>query len=157
MSQFTSLQRERFWSRVNVSEANQCWEWQGALTDKGYGRWGYSKTESIRAHRAAFLISKGPIPSDLNVLHACDNRRCCNPKHLSIGTQQQNLQEMRERGRGVNPPDPTGERNPAAKLTLQQVREIQASSETLKVQAERYGVAISTVHAARSGQNWSEK
>lgn len=156
MSAFTPIQRERFWALVSVREADQCWEWQGALTDRGYGRWGYSKRGTIRAHRASFILTHGSIPDSLSILHSCDNRRCCNPGHLSVGTQTENLEQMRNRGRGVNPPDPTGEANPSAKLTLQQVREIRSSGETLKAQAERYGVAISTIHAARSGQNWSE-
>ena len=44
-----------------------------------------------------------PIPEGMVVRHTCDNTRCCNPNHLVIGTQQENVDDMYERGRDNSP------------------------------------------------------
>jgi hypothetical protein len=33
------------------------------------------------------------------VLHRCDNRLCCNPAHLFVGTQRENIRDMMAKGR----------------------------------------------------------
>ncbi len=54
-----------------------------------------------RAHRASWQISFGPIPDGLQVLHTCDNPPCCNPAHLFLGTQLDNIYDMCAKGRHV--------------------------------------------------------
>ncbi|MFB9187253.1 HNH endonuclease signature motif containing protein [Dactylosporangium sucinum] len=61
------------------------------------------KVKLLLAHRVAWEVANGqPIPDGLQVLHSCDNPPCCNPAHLSIGTQAENMQQMVARGRGRN-------------------------------------------------------
>lgn len=77
-----------------------CWEWQGGMHHSGYGcfkqggRFAYS-------HRASFEAFKGPA-TGLFICHACDNRRCCYPGHLFLGTHQDNMDDMKAKGRGRN-------------------------------------------------------
>jgi len=71
------------------------------------------------AHRAAWVIYKGPIPNNVFVLHKCDVAPCVNPDHLYLGNHRQNMRDQVERGRS-----PKGEKNPAAKLSDVQVQEI---------------------------------
>lgn len=52
-----------------------------------------------RAHRLVYSIYVEPIPEGLLVLHSCDNRRCINPKHLFLGTEKDNTQDMMAKGR----------------------------------------------------------
>jgi hypothetical protein len=52
-----------------------------------------------RSHRAAWKLTHGPIPDGLQVLHRCDNPPCCNPAHLFLGTQQDNIADMHKKGR----------------------------------------------------------
>lgn len=87
---------EIFMSRVLV-DANGCWLWQGALTPKGYGRFGQEK-----AHRYSYRLFNGVIAEGLLVFHRCDVRNCVNPEHLWLGTAAQNQQDMAVKGRAKN-------------------------------------------------------
>jgi hypothetical protein len=89
---------ERFWSRVNKSDG--CWEWTGPTkgnkTDYGVVTL-HGKTMS--ASRAVWFLVNGD-PGELFVLHTCDNSMCVKPDHLYLGTQQDNVRDREERGRG---------------------------------------------------------
>jgi hypothetical protein len=113
---------ERFWSGVEKSES--CWEWQRyCCTSTGYGRMsgmdGYTK---IGTHRASWMIHNGSIPDGMHVLHACDNRKCVRPDHLFLGTHQDNMRDMWEKGRGINPPRPQPGRSLPEKREANKVR-----------------------------------
>lgn len=91
----------RFWSRVRVAGPDECWEWIGALNNKGYGRFGtYPKSGTLRhlAHRYV-LAERGELDPALTVLHVCDNPACVNPRHLSQGTQLDNIRDCLSKGR----------------------------------------------------------
>lgn len=97
---------ESFWSKVNklgpvpelTPQLGCCWLWLGRPTPRGYGhqRW---DGKMMRAHRVAWLISIGPIPTGLFVLHHCDNPPCVNPAHLWLGTHDDNMRDRQEKGR----------------------------------------------------------
>lgn len=76
-----------------------CWIWRGK-THHGYGTVSINR-KNIRAHRYSFREYNGPIDDDLVVRHLCDNRRCVNPTHLTLGTRLDNVNDMVERGRSV--------------------------------------------------------
>jgi hypothetical protein len=44
-------------------------------------------------------LANGPVPEGMNVCHSCDNPACCNPNHLWIGTQQDNVRDRGEKRR----------------------------------------------------------
>jgi hypothetical protein len=113
---------ERFKRSVQVTES--CWVWTGSKLPRGYGRF-YFKGKAFYAHRLALEIFKGMhVPADKVVMHACDNPSCCNPDHLSIGTQTDNMRDASNKGRTVNRQDWRGSANPKAKLTAEQIEEI---------------------------------
>lgn len=84
-------------ARCKLTESG-CWEWQGA-TAAGYGRLKINrKLES--AHRLAFQLSNPVVDMrKLMVCHKCDNRRCCNPEHLFLGTSRDNMLDCKAKGR----------------------------------------------------------
>lgn len=104
---------DRFWPKVDKS--GDCWVWTAATDEHGYGKfWVKSLGKMVKAHRAAWLIVNGSMPSG-NLLHACDNPPCVNPAHLRLGTQADNVADAKERGRMSPPPHYSGGQNPAYK------------------------------------------
>jgi hypothetical protein len=96
----------RFWSHVAVLGPADCW-----LCDLSVGSTGGHRQFTFRtadrqyhiyAHRAAWLLANGPIRDDLKVCHRCDVPACCNPAHLFLGTQADNLNDARAKGRLVD-------------------------------------------------------
>lgn len=114
-----------FWSRVDRSGGPAaCWAWLGAKTRKGYGHAPRSgKWHS--AHRTAFALHCGrPAHPGLEVCHSCNHRDCCNPLHLREDTHTENVRDAWRLDGGQRPP--AGEKNPRAKLTAAEVRELRA-------------------------------
>jgi len=90
----------RFW--LQVEKTDSCWLWSGATDSDGYGIFSgklYDQTYK-KAHRFSLSIAtKSALDVDLVVLHACDNPRCVNPAHLSLGTTRENVQDRVAKGR----------------------------------------------------------
>lgn len=98
------MKDDLFWSKVNKTET--CWEWTGSLGTSGYGQIGRKNIygrRPIGTHRHSWLLHFGKIPDGLNVCHKCDNRICVRPDHLFLGTDKENLDDMRAKGRGFTP------------------------------------------------------
>src|SRR5687767_4483035 len=79
---------KHFWGRVDKLESG-CWVHQGAKDKWGYAHFGIGGKRR-QAHRYAYEISHGYIPTGKLILHSCDNPPCCNPAHLRIGTDKEN-------------------------------------------------------------------
>lgn len=83
-------------------QLSACWEYTGSKFTNGYGRV-YGNTGESKAHRHSFALTKGKIGKrngkSLMVLHKCDIRSCCNPKHLYRGNHRKNMQDMTDRKR----------------------------------------------------------
>ncbi len=141
--------KAHFWSKVDKS--GDCWEWKAGKTSGGYGVFWMDLKQNL-AHRVAMAFSGENVPDDLCVCHTCDNRSCVNPDHLFVGTQQDNLRDMVEKGRG---PDRRGENSATAKLTSNDVLSIRSDSRSHCVIANDYGVAQSTVTRIKNGKRWS--
>ncbi len=85
--------KERFWSKVNIRSAEECWEWT-ASKNKGYGQfWRVvdKKRKRCEAHRVAYEYLIGPIPAGLVIDHLCRNPGCVNPAHMDTVTSRENV------------------------------------------------------------------
>jgi hypothetical protein len=87
----------RLHSYIDHRGEGECWPWVGAKTHDGYGQIAKDGAP-VRAHRAAYEHANGPIPDGLLVRHKCNNKQCCNPAHLEVGTHADNAQDSVESG-----------------------------------------------------------
>ena len=146
---------ERFWSKVNRADDDQCWNWQASLDTRGYGNFGIAsegKFKMQRAHRVAWELTHGAHSASGKVVcHRCDNRRCVNPGHLFLGTQSDNMQDCVAKGRLG---DRCGANNPRSRLQESDVEAIRASAVSLAALSRQYGVSKSTVHSIKAGKTW---
>lgn len=114
-----------------------------------------------QAHRFGWELAHGePPPADRYICHTCDNRLCQNPAHWFLGTNAENLADMRKKGRGTSPPrnDHRGERGPGAKLTARDVERIRALYATGNItQSELgslFGIEQTNVSAIIRRKSW---
>lgn len=94
------ITKEYIEKRVNISD-NGCWECIQTDTE-WYWRiqfWYNKKRYSMRAHRVSYMLYNKEDPWKLLVCHECDNPCCINPKHLWLWTHQQNMSDMKIKGR----------------------------------------------------------
>lgn len=162
---------ERIRRRLVVNEATGCHEFTGYRNRGDYGVIGIDGQARL-VHRVMWELTHGPIPDGLNVLHRCDNRPCCFGGHLYLGTQQQNVRDMFERGRGEwargdqhwlrrTPGLRRGERHPMSKLRREDataIRERYALGGVSQREiAEAYNVSTATVSRVVCGASWNEE
>jgi hypothetical protein len=156
---------KRFWSLVEkTGHPRGCWIYTGRLNvaRNGYGYFD-DRRRTTSAHRYAWQLTQGDIPHGLDVCHTCDNPPCVNPDHLFLGTQKDNAQDMKQKGRST-----VGERSGTAKLTEVQVREIRAlyvgrqrtkghgrySPISQAALARRFGVDRATIQFVVARKTW---
>lgn len=142
---------ERFWAKVDAGEAGECWMWTASKRGQYGGIRIDGKLES--SHRVAWQLSSGyELKGEEQVGHACGEPLCCNPAHLVLldasGEPKDTPRDAIRRG----------ERNPRAKLTDEQVREIRrlrAAGVTEKAVAREYGISFQAVGAIHRRETWS--
>lgn len=153
---------ERFWSKVDMT--GECWLWVASIHPSGYGAFSFCG-EMVPAHRMAWELQHGPIPTGLWVLHSCEAsyapgdrtcRRCV--RHLYLGTCKDNARDASMAGRWSNR-DRTGEHNGRAKLSAAQVEEIRATYKprvtTYRALAVAFGVSPTTICDVVTGKKWA--
>ena len=151
---------KRFWAKVDmegpvpehVSGLGPCWRWTASTNVYGYGQFRSDGTVTV-AHRLSWRAFRGSIPSDMCVLHKCDNRPCVNPHHLFLGTGSDNSADMVSKDRQAR-----GERNHRSRLTEEQVvqirREYATGRFTQAALARKYVVGPTAICRVVSGKRW---
>ena len=153
----------RFWAKVDKTPGygpdGTCWLWTGSKYKKGYGALGvYRKRlkKNFRAHKLAYEMSYGPVPKGKQLRHTCDVKACVNPCHIIPGTNQDNQNDAKQRGR-----IPRGEKRSNAKLSKKKASAIRADyfkrSTTLEELSKKYGVSISLISKVARKERWVEE
>lgn len=150
MRKDSSVWTDRGYIWAHTKLVGSCWIWVGTVVGMGYGQaWRWKR--KWRAHRLAYEIYRGPIPRCAVVRHTCDKPRCCNPRHLKLGTVADNQRDMVSRGRSLR-----GTKQARSKLTDAKVRRIRrlASSVTQTALAAKFGVCQHTVWSVIRRLTW---
>ena len=181
---------ERFWRRVMIGAPDVCWPFLGARSNSSWHGSIYCDGKQRLAHRIAYQLATGTklvdvprLRSDsICVLHICDNPPCCNPAHLRLGTQKENIREASAKSRLL-----TGDANGArryperlargdangsrkhpegrkrgseqknAKVTetdIPVIRSRREAGEPLSAIAKTYGVSLQTIWRITKGESW---
>jgi len=153
--------RADFMSKVAISTESDCWLWTGAQSSNRYGVV-HIRPKNTFAHRVAYQLFVGPIPSGLLVCHRCDVKLCVRHDHLFLGTTSDNQRDSMSKGRTACQ---RGTQNPAkgeqlwnAKLSPATVRTIRMrflSGDTITELAKAYGMSRSSIRAAATAETWS--
>jgi hypothetical protein len=154
----TAEQKEKFLKRVDSGNPDRCWPWMGAINANGYGCVRISGRLE-RSHRVAWVVAGLEFNKELPlILHRCDNRRCCNPKHLFVGTHLINQRDAIAKGRARKA---IGEDCGSAKLTREKAEEIRLLYESGKVTkkylSDKFGVCQTTIGSIIAGTTWARK
>jgi hypothetical protein len=139
----TEKQKERFWEKVQKGGDNECWPWIGCIKGKGYGNLRMNKVY-LGTSRVGWMIVHGVDPYPLHVLHTCDNRRCCNPTHWFLGTNNDNIQDMSRKFRNSKKLNPTIVQNIRRDFSVLSRNAI----------ARKYGLSYSTTSSIRDRIIW---
>ena len=152
---------KRFWEKVENGPG--CWLWIASRDANGYGLFSL-RGRLIRAHRVAWILENGGIPSGVQVLHRCDNPQCVRVSHLFLGTNHDNVLDRHSKNRSknlfknghlVN----AGEKSRTAKLTWGDVREIRrlaATGESIRGISRKFCIDESGISRVVSGKSWKE-
>lgn len=152
---------QHFWARVDKTPGHgpqgDCWAWTAYCDPHGYGRCNLFPGV-ITAHRTAHLFAIGSIPDGLDVCHACDFRKCCNPSHFFLGSHTQNNEDRDAKGRqrAVRGSD-QGQSRLTEELVLQLRSEFISTGKPRGFQSDKareYGVHVGTIHLAVHGKSW---
>jgi len=85
---------------TKVDPLSGCHIWQRSTKPNGYGQLTF-RMRRLMAHRAAWIARHGPIRKGLEICHRCDERRCCNPDHLYLGSHAANMAQMKAKRRAL--------------------------------------------------------
>ena len=87
----------RFWSKIEIKNSANCWNWKSTLNNKGYGRyWNGQLSKNGKkvmtyAHRMVYEKIIGKIPEGMTLDHLCRNPKCVNPSHLEPIPMKENI------------------------------------------------------------------
>lgn len=135
-----------FWTQVNVKSDAECWESLASTRGQGYKSARVPGQKSSSAHRVAWILTYGDIPKGKHVLHRCDNRACCNPNHLFLGTHAENMldcaKKRRFNGTKLNP------------SLVKAIRKDSQSGQSVRAISVAYGFNKATIRSVIKKQSW---
>lgn len=142
---------EYIYERISKCDDTGCWNWTGAISDKGYGKLKIKmpcgRIYQARANRIAFMLFNDVLlDKSLEVCHKCDNRKCINPSHLFSADHRQNMLDAVAKERLFR------------KLSDDDVRTVRSliyDGHSVSDIAMKFGVSITLIECIRSGKRRS--
>jgi hypothetical protein len=139
---------DRFNKKYIIDPESQCWLWTASKNNSGYG--GFRVGSKIfRAHRFSYEYFNGPLNSNLEICHNCDNKGCVNPTHLRQDTKSSNTIDKIYKKNHCN-----------QVLSVEEVIEIKKAQKNyyrgqVKDLAHFYKVSDRTISYIKQGKRWS--
>lgn len=99
-TEYNETQKNKLLTLKKVNKESGCWEFTQSTAKSGYGQISFNGKRGLLVHRVSYAMFNGDIPDGMFVRHTCDNRKCFNPEHLVLGTNADNMQDVRDRGTG---------------------------------------------------------
>lgn len=136
-----------------VNTVTGCWIWTGPKhggkkNPSGYGQMTRKELgPAMPAHRASWILNKGPIPDGMMVCHTCDNRICVNPSHLYLGTNGDNMRDRSLRG--------YVHQMRLNEAKVREMRQLRQQGWSWRKLAARYDVHVNAVVEATMGRSWA--
>jgi hypothetical protein len=168
--ELSEADRARFLAKVARRQPSECWLYTGSKFRDGYGQFSakvHNVKRNLRSNKVAYYIANGPIPDGMDVCHSCDNRPCCNPGHLWLGTHKQNNDDKVAKrrqasgealGSRIKERCLRGTAVPHSKLDPKKVREIRSrvgDGEQVAAVARKFGVTPPAIWSLLRGKSWS--
>lgn len=152
--------RQYILDRVDIDEETGCWNWR-LSTVVGYGN-GKINGKTVKIHRMSYAafqdmdIDDLPNSLEFHVLHRCiDNRKCCNPDHLYLGTKQDNMRDCIEQGRHDRFRSSHKQRRKLSDEDVRAIRELCVRGELHRVIAKNYDIGVTDVSAIKRRINYA--
>lgn len=150
----TTRIKARFEEKLAPPNEQGCREWLAGRNARGYGNFRVG-TRSVNAHRFAYVQAHGEPPLDKpHVLHSCDNPACCELSHLRAGSREENMADMKARGRDAHP---RGESHGSAKLSaadVKTIRRLYRPGVSQRQLGSAFGVSHVQIGRIVNGEEW---
>ena len=144
--------RKKLLNSIKITESG-CWEWKKSCHKQGYGNFPY-KRKVLLAHRASWILFKGILDDKILVCHKCDNPPCCNPDHLFLGTDKDNVKDGFSKGRIKRK---KGEQHYFHKLKEEDIliiRKMALAGDTFKEIAKKFSVHRTCIGSVVNRKSW---
>jgi HNH endonuclease len=154
MDSYNALTKKRLLEKT--IQNGDCLLFNKTYIGQKYGSIWY-KGNQERAHRVSWMLENGPIPKGFVVMHICDVPQCVNPKHLTIGTQHQNIMDCIAKRRQKQR---CGEYSPKSKLTwdlVAKIKELLHQNVACAEVARMFGTDKTTISNIKNGKTWKDQ
>lgn len=159
LRKLTDTYRGWFWQGVDQKDdPTLCWEWQRTRSkgrDGNSNRYGMYRFNGKQrySHRVAYELEHGPIPDGMNVCHRCDNPPCCNPSHLFLGSQGENVWDAAAKGNMTRDQE---KRRFFIADQIREIRSLSASGVSTRRIAEKFDKDPGTIRQILDGRTYKE-